>query len=28
VDGNAFLASASLECGGLLWRECHAFYIG
>jgi hypothetical protein len=27
VDGNAFLASASL-CGGLFWREFHSFYIG
>jgi hypothetical protein len=28
VDGNAFLASASLQCGGLFWREFHSFYIG
>jgi hypothetical protein len=27
VDGNAFLASASLECGGLLWREFDSFYV-
>jgi hypothetical protein len=26
VDGDAFLASAALECGGLFWRELDSFH--
>jgi hypothetical protein len=27
VDGDAFLASAVLECGGLFWREFSSFHM-
>jgi hypothetical protein len=27
VDGDAFLASAALECGGLFWREFNSFHM-
>jgi hypothetical protein len=27
VDGDAFLASAALECGGLFWREPNSFHL-
>jgi hypothetical protein len=28
VDGDAFLASAALECGGLFWCEFNSFHMG
>jgi hypothetical protein len=28
VDGDAFLASATLECGGLFCREFNSFHMG